>query len=169
MQRAQSRIEVRYGGMHSSALIVMPWILDYSWAQRQGPWTTRSDTLLECQVHTKAPLSGLLAPYLATLRPGEQCMRSGPKVRGYWSGGVFLYLTARQHRQDPAQPIWMHSRGEDAMDSLAWVSRSICEALNQSRQCQGLHWVEHPHERNYRTRVDPLPDGNPSRAGPGRK
>lgn len=135
-----------------------PWPLDYSWCTRQGPWTTQSDVLLECLAVTQIDLSALMDEYLAPLKPDQQIMQDTTTVSGYWNGGVFLYVTAPEDPSACASPahrarIWLHSRGEDALDSLAWVSRSICEALKQSGQCQGLSWVEHPHTRGYRVRT----------------
>lgn len=147
-----------------TAVPIEPWKLDYSWCSRQGPWTPESDVLLEGKAHTGRELARLLSKDLAKLTPGTQTMQDSGVQPGYWNGGVFLYLSTHQGQPLPASnshhtQIWLHSRGEDAMDSLAWVSQLICELLDKSHQCLDLRWIEHPHHRNYRVRAasPPIP------------
>lgn len=139
---------------------LQPWPLDYSWCSRQGPWTPANDVLLEGRVQAKTALSILLCEYFAGLNAGNETMEDCSAESGHWDGGVFLYLTPATVAEQPAagpayDHLWLHSRGQDAMDSLAWVSRTICEALQASKQCLAIDWVEHPHTRDYRVRVAP--------------
>lgn len=144
-------------------LSLEPWTLDYSWSTRQGPWTPNTDMLLECRTYTQIELSQLLSNYLAKLTAGTESMQDNKAQPGYWSGGVFLYISAQQDQTQPASQsyrnsLWLHSRGEDAMDSLAWESQNICKTLTQGEHCFGLNWIEHPHQRDYRIRA-PRPAG----------
>lgn len=140
-----------------SSTVLQPWPLDYSWCSRQGVWTQATDVLLEGQTCTQRPLELVLGDFFAALKRGEQRMLDNSTESGYWIGGVFLYVTARRDDEVaapascPAQ-IWLHSRGQDAMDSLAWVSQRFCDALAKSQQCLSLGWVEHPHARDHRIR-----------------
>lgn len=135
-----------------------PWPLDYSWAQR-SEWKEDSDVLLEAQCEASKQVEQALASLFHGLLEQAHPMVDGTQP-GYWSGGVFLYSdfeALSESTQTNTASLWLHSRGQDAFDSLHAVSDDFCRALAQSGYRGEVRWIEHPHNRAYRLRLQPPP------------
>lgn len=136
---------------HQNPTRLAPWPLDYSWAQRQGPWSTHSDVLLEGRGTDPTAMSKALEALGSGLEPQDHPMVQDTQ-QGYWCGGVFAYLGFDAAKEDSVS-IWLHSRGEDAFDSLHATSKLFCQHLEAAAFQGALDWIEHPHQRDYRQRI----------------
>lgn len=137
-----------------SSMQISPWPLDYGWSTRQGHWTPHTDVLLEGRICSSQDPMPALSVLFSGLKSDQHPMVNAPKQSGYWAGGVFLYARAPVTPSSRAHQVsvWLHSRGEDAFDSIQAVSEIICRALREQQPTPSIEWVEHPHARDYAQR-----------------
>lgn len=119
------------------------WLLDYGWAQRGGQWDEFSDVLLVGDTGGDARSAEALRAWVAR-QSTAQASVDGVRREIFYAGGVQGYLDTWGVGASPA--ICLHSRGEDAFDSLSHCSREIARFLRSSG-CERLRWIEARHDR----------------------
>ncbi len=121
------------------------WRLDYGWARRGGWWDEFTDVLLVGDTGGEARSAEALRIWVAQ-QSSDHALVDGVRQEIFYAGGVRGYLDARGLGAVGSPAICLHSRGEDAFDSLSHGSREIARFL-RSRGCERLRWIEARHDR----------------------
>ena len=114
------------------------WPLDYDWSRRGGRWDVHTDVLLLADAGHDPACAQALADWVAQQHQ-ERARVDGVERAIVYAGGVQGYLEGHT--------LYLHSRGEDAFDSLSHYSREIARFLRRQGCQAALRWTEARHDR----------------------
>ncbi|MDO5693778.1 MAG: hypothetical protein Q4G70_15095 [Pseudomonadota bacterium] len=126
------------------------WLKDYGWAQRGGAWNEDTDVLLVGTVASGAPGADALNAWVAQ-QDKSQGRVDGVEREIFYAGGVRGYLET----SEDGTALYLHSRGEDAFDSLSHYSGEVARFLRAQGCDTPLQWTEARHDRADRQLVWP--------------
>ena len=139
--------------MHHNSHNIKHWRLDYGWAQRGGKWSEFTAVMLEGVLQGNRKCLDALRAWVSSQEKSNATL-DGEPMEIFYVGGIQGYL---KEVSDPDKLLLrLHSRGEDAFDSLSHYSQVVATVL---RKCSGnctLNWIEHRHDRNHDRLVWPL-------------
>lgn len=122
---------------------VYGWPLDYSWGSKINKWKEDTDVLLEGEIlSVNTEDLEFLKSMISEFDKGFAFL-NGEKKEIFYAGGVQGYIveTAKSFS------IYLHSRGEDAFDSLSYYSEFIERKLKENNNKISFNWIKHKHNR----------------------
>lgn len=122
------------------------WELDYSWSKRGGKWTEFTDVMLIGETTHDQHCINTLREWVA-LQETDQAAIDRVKRTIFYAGGIQGYLDFSSNEAADSQVIYLHSRGQDAFDSLSYYSKQIANFLRNHGCRAGLMWREARHDR----------------------
>ena len=120
------------------------WPLDYDWARRGGPWDEFTDVMLVGDPQGDAGVIQALRDWVAR-QSQERAEVDGEARAIFYAGGVQGYLDGGEG--EASWVICLHSKGEDAFDSLSHYSREIARFVRGRHAHAALVWREARHDR----------------------
>lgn len=118
-----------------------PWVLDDGLSQRAGTWHVLADVMIVGFCHSLSS-QDLLREWFNQQSLAwayvDGCLR---KVA--FCGGVQAYCESISN----TEKVFLHSKGEDALDSLSECSKGIAAFVNAHDSQQTLIWHETRHDR----------------------
>ena len=121
------------------------WALDYDWSRRGGPWNEFTDVLLIGDPGGQAQTLAALKDWIAR-QEHDRAQVDGKACEIFYAGGVQGYLHSTGE-DGAACVLHLHSRGEDAFDSLSHYSREIAKFVRARHADARLTWIEAGHDR----------------------
>lgn len=119
------------------------WPLDYSWGSKINKWKENTDVFLEGQISNKNESLDLLRTIISKFDKDEAFL-DGEKIEIFYVGGVQGYI----QELDKNFSICLHSKGEDAFDSLSYYSEFIERKLKIKKNKISVKWIKHKHDRD---------------------